>query len=1185
MNDTYAKRMLIAFLACITAGQPSLTYAMSVQNTEEVMKEEKAEGISISFDQNYAQVDRKIRVVITGAESSTCTFEWKVDGNLLSNKTATYTPKASDIEKLLSVTVKTIDGTKVSKNILVSEIPVIYIDTDTGQDVVDKNNYVDATMRIQGNSVWTPESGATYDGAIEIKGRGNSTWGEPKKPYKLKLSDKTDLFGMGKSKHWVLLANYTDRSLMRNTIAYDLSGAMGMPQTQTVWVDVVLNGRKVGNYQFCEQIRIDSKRVDIFNWEDASADCAKAIAKKENLDKATRDNMEEAMNVDMAWITSDKFTYNGITYTVSKYYDVPDITGGYLMELDEYFDEVSKFKTNSGQPIMFKTPEFTNSNPDMMNYVQTYIQAFEDAVANHSTFTASYNSEELHYSELFDIDSLVDFWLMQELFFNEDGMKKSTYLYKDIDGLFCMGPIWDMDWAASGQGDTSHYDRWQTQYFSLNSQSKQWYKDLIKDPYFVLKAQQRFWEIRDMLEEIIEKDGKIDQYQSYLNTSAIANSNVWYGNNTFDNSVSVLKKFLTNRVNWLDTQFSTKSKILTSLSIPQSSSLSVTMRDSNHEALDKENTGSATDADALLPKGSELNVEVSDSKADQLRVFINGKVAYDEAFASSKNATFAYQDVVAESDKNSIVEICTYQNGEKRASRVYLIKKAEAQAVSIDVTLPNKTTYELGEDFDTTGMTVFAKMSDETTVDISSDVEISGFDSKTAGKKTITLTWNGLSTSFDVNVLAAHVNSLDIRNIRTKYVQGEAFDMIGVKVIANMSDGTSIDVSNSVNITGFDSTTIGTNTITISYQGVSVNQDITIQKSADKTALKAAIDQCVEFMNGSIYAKATDDDKTALNGYLNVAYVWYSTTTSDQTITDQLTKQVTDKINSITTYVVYAEAKDALKRLFGECDQLTQDEYTQDSWNNFIKIKEQAILIDQEENASLEAIQQATADLIFAKEQLIRNEKGNLVFLQELLEKMSGLETQKDQYRQDTWEVFMAMYHEARGVLEIENANNEVLNTTILNLTNAYENLRLLPSEEILQKLRSFINMTDELDMTLFEPEAKAFIMDVRSRAVVMMDGYQPIQYDMLVSDMDEVRNLIQQVTTPAAPVVEEVNTVPVQLETKIDSSTDVIHSINGTTNPGTTKTGDATNLAGLAIALMTSGVLAEKMRRKKNKK
>ena len=118
-----------------------------------------------------------------------------------------------------------------------SKLPVVYITTEGGVKITSKEDYVNATMKIQGNDTYT-DSEILYDGEIEIRGRGNSTWNMPKKPYKIKLDKKSNIFDMGKHKHWVLLANYSDASLMRNTLAYNLSGSLGMPQMETVWVDV-----------------------------------------------------------------------------------------------------------------------------------------------------------------------------------------------------------------------------------------------------------------------------------------------------------------------------------------------------------------------------------------------------------------------------------------------------------------------------------------------------------------------------------------------------------------------------------------------------------------------------------------------------------------------------------------------------------------------------------------------------------------------------------------------------------------------------------------------------------------------------------------------------------------------------------------------------------------------------------
>ncbi|MCP4499528.1 MAG: hypothetical protein GY822_06130, partial [Deltaproteobacteria bacterium] len=104
----------------------------------------------------------------------------------------------------------------------------------------------------------------SFKGDLEIRGRGNSTWGKPKKPYKLKLEDKSKLLGMPKSKHWALLANYFDPSQLRNSAAMFLG-----EQTTLAWtpklrhVEVQVNGEFIGLYQLAETVRIEDNRVDI----------------------------------------------------------------------------------------------------------------------------------------------------------------------------------------------------------------------------------------------------------------------------------------------------------------------------------------------------------------------------------------------------------------------------------------------------------------------------------------------------------------------------------------------------------------------------------------------------------------------------------------------------------------------------------------------------------------------------------------------------------------------------------------------------------------------------------------------------------------------------------------------------------------------------------------------------------
>ena len=527
MNQKLIKRVGAALLTGVmmlgTAAGPmgSLPAVYAVEAAAET------EGFSVAFAQDYAKVGQPLTLEVENASSDSITYSWKVDGKEVATG-ASYTPTENDLMKWIAVTVKS-GGESARAEMFFSTLPVVYINTEGGQAITSKEKYIDAEMVVQGNETYNSKTTKLYSGATEIRGRGNSTWGQPKKPYRLKLDKKTDLLGMGKSKHWVLLANYLDESLQRNALAYNLSGAMGMEQMSTVFVDVVLNGDYVGNYQLCENIRVDPTRVDIFDWESFCEDSAGVIADAEELSKDETGDLEEYMAENMGWITSGTVTFGGKTYTIANYPEIqiPDITGGYLIELDEYYDEVSKFKTENNQPIMFKNPEFVGTNPEMMAYIKAYIQAFENAVQSDS-YTAVYEGETLHYSELFDMDALVDYWLVNEIFFNEELNKKSTYMYKEIGELVHMGPIWDMDWSSGGEGQTYINNEWATIHYSTNAQANSWYKFLIQDPYFIVKAQERYWQIRN--DQVVDMLEELDSNYELLKESAAGNGKRWnYG--------------------------------------------------------------------------------------------------------------------------------------------------------------------------------------------------------------------------------------------------------------------------------------------------------------------------------------------------------------------------------------------------------------------------------------------------------------------------------------------------------------------------------------------------------------------------------------------------------------------------------------------------------------------------------
>jgi len=141
-----------------------------------------------------------------------------------------------------------------------SAVPHIYIETTNSAPIVSKEEYLNATIRIEGKGAFED-----YKGTTKIKGRGNSTWiYYPKKPYRLKLDKKAPLLGLAEDKDWVLLANYIDPTLMLNGVAMKTGELLKMPYTNHIIpVEVTINGIELGCYNFTEQVAVAEKRINI----------------------------------------------------------------------------------------------------------------------------------------------------------------------------------------------------------------------------------------------------------------------------------------------------------------------------------------------------------------------------------------------------------------------------------------------------------------------------------------------------------------------------------------------------------------------------------------------------------------------------------------------------------------------------------------------------------------------------------------------------------------------------------------------------------------------------------------------------------------------------------------------------------------------------------------------------------
>ena len=571
----------------------TLTATTSKTQKTKTVKVTVKSDLEIEFDREYAKPGQLMKASVKNAPADTeFTYVWQKDKSTLSDSDS-YTPTSVDLNTFITVraSLKSTGATVAEKKIYCSKLPVVYINTEDGYGITSKETYKQATMKIQGNDSFNSTNTTLYDGGISIRGRGNSTWnmGYSKLPYKIKLDSKTNLLGFGNSKHWALLANYMDESLLRNKTSYDLSGKMGMIYLKSTNVEVILNGVYAGNYQLVGNVRIDKSRVNIHNWEDVASDAAKAIAKKEGIKGDAKDALEDYMTEHLEWITSGSLSYNGKTYQIEDYYtDLPkdssgktDVSGGYLFELDAYYDEVSKFHTKKNQPIMFKNPEFANTNTELFTAAQNYVQAVEDSINSEDYYT-TYNGEKKHYTDLVDLDSLVRYLMLNEFYWNTETMKKSTYMYKDLGGKLFIGPVWDMDWTSNSQisaGETSNYRAWMVVTRSAEAQANSWYKTLIGDPYFVTKLYECYKENRQNFEDIVKTGGILDQQKEYLLESGNANYQAGYlmHRSTFESEVERLRTFLKNRLDWMDQQFTSVDTLLASLGkYRASSAISVT---------------------------------------------------------------------------------------------------------------------------------------------------------------------------------------------------------------------------------------------------------------------------------------------------------------------------------------------------------------------------------------------------------------------------------------------------------------------------------------------------------------------------------------------------------------------------------------------------------------------------------
>jgi hypothetical protein len=420
-----------------------------------------------------------------------------------------------------------------------SNLPIVVINTN-GQPIVDEPK-INADMGIiyngEGVRNYLTDPFNDFNGRIGIEIRGSSSQMYPKKQYSVETRDfagedsAVSLLGLPKEADWILYAPYSDKTLLRDVLAYRLFNDMGRYATRSRYCEVVINGNYMGVYVLLERIKRDKNRVDISKLEPSA-------------------------------ISGDS------------------LTGGYIIKIDKP-DGIANESWSSAYPpypgasqkirYIYHYPKPANINSAQRNYIRGYITAFENSMNS-----PYYNDSINGYRKMIDVDSFVDYFLHNELTKNVDAYRISSYMHKDKDskgGKLVMGPVWDYN-IALGNGD---YYRvwsatgWHIDYLTSNSsflsndqfQVPFWWKKLYEDPYFRNKVRARWEELK---QTVFTKDklfSYIDSLTTFFDEARIRNFQRWpilgiyvwpnyYIGQTYQDEINFLKKFIQDRLIWLD---------------------------------------------------------------------------------------------------------------------------------------------------------------------------------------------------------------------------------------------------------------------------------------------------------------------------------------------------------------------------------------------------------------------------------------------------------------------------------------------------------------------------------------------------------------------------------------------------------------------------------------------------------
>ena len=373
----------------------------------------------------------------------------------------------------------------------------------------------------------------TFQSRMVINKRGSSSLNFPKNMYGFHLRDEVDgnlnepLLGLPREHNWILYAPYTDFTLMRNVVAYQLSEDMGWYAPRTRFVELyrhtgngpVTRQHYHGVYVLVERIKWDNNRVNITQIE-------------------PHENSE------------------------------PEISGGYIIKKDRLNEGESGIRTRKGTLLAHVRPNEQDISTQQQTWIRNYMSDFEDTL-----YSDGFDDPQNGYEKYIDVDSFIDHFLHTELLKEIDGYRLSTFMYKDRGGKLIMGPVWDYNLSL---GIGNYLEGWLPQgwYYIQASNDcfigcgvRDWYIRLMEDENYMKRMQERWWELRqgvfsrDHLFGLIEsntellEESKVRDFQKWprISNGQLPWPNYFQGT-TWEEHISYMRDWLDKRLTWMDSQ-------------------------------------------------------------------------------------------------------------------------------------------------------------------------------------------------------------------------------------------------------------------------------------------------------------------------------------------------------------------------------------------------------------------------------------------------------------------------------------------------------------------------------------------------------------------------------------------------------------------------------------------------------